>query len=230
MYHNFLSGIKSILIFIDLPPGRATIYRAVPCPPGAGRTWGRPRNDIGDAGRRGRRPLPCITSSCRTCRVRDCMVGRDVPGAPRTWRRPRDAHGTTSGTTRGRGPPGTSAPTMYNVLVPNVSRPGLHGRARRPRRAAHMEASTGRTWDDTGTTRGRGPPGTSAPTMCDVPVPNVSRPGLHGRAQVWRARRWGRATDGRRSPRCGRSCRGRRRGDGGRRARASPPPPSRPPP
>ena len=39
---------------------------------------------------------------------------------------------------------------MYNVLVPNVSRPGLHGRARRPRRAAHMEASTGRTWDDIG--------------------------------------------------------------------------------
>ena len=122
--------------------------------PGAGCTWGRPRNDIGDdigdAGRRGRRPLPCTTSSCRTCRVRDCMVGRDVPGAPRTWRRPRDAHGTTSGTTRGRGPPGTSAPTMYNVLVPNVSRPGLHGRARRPRRAAHMEASTGRTRDDIG--------------------------------------------------------------------------------
>ena len=118
--------------------------------PGAGCTWGRPRNDIGDAGRRGRRPLPCATSPCRTCRVRDCMVGRDVPGAPRTWRRPRDAHGTTSGTTRGRGPPGTSAPTMYNVLVPNVSRPGLHGRARRPRRAAHMEASTGRTRDDIG--------------------------------------------------------------------------------
>ena len=39
---------------------------------------------------------------------------------------------------------------MYNVLVPNVSRPGLHGRARRPRRAAHMEASTGRTRDDIG--------------------------------------------------------------------------------
>ena len=39
---------------------------------------------------------------------------------------------------------------MYNVLVPNVSRPGLHGRARRPRRAAHTEASTGRTWDDIG--------------------------------------------------------------------------------
>ena len=100
MYHNFLSGSKSILIFIDLPPGRATIYRAVPCPP-----------------------------------------ARDAHG---------DVHGTTSGTTRGRGPPGTSAPTMYNVLVPNVSRPGLHGRARRPRRAAHMEASTGRTRDDIG--------------------------------------------------------------------------------
>ena len=63
-----------------------------------GRTWDDIGDDIGDAGRRGRRPLPCTTSSCRTCRVRDCMVGRDVPGAPRTWRRPRDAHGTTSGT------------------------------------------------------------------------------------------------------------------------------------
>ena len=209
--------------------------------PGAGCIWGRPRNDIGDdigdAGRRGRRPLPCTTSSCRTCRVRDCMVGRDVPGAPRTWRRPRDAHGTTSGTTRGRGPPGTSAPTMYNVLVPNVSRPGLHGRARRPRRAAHMEASTGRTRDDIGDDTGTRAAGDVGPyhvrrarAECDVPVPSATCPGLHGRARVWRARRWGRATGGRRSPRCGRSCRGRRRGGGGRRARASPPPPSRPPP
>ena len=195
VYHNFLSGIKSILIFIDLPPGRATIYRAAPCVP----------------------PPPA----------------RDAHG---------DDHGTTSGT-RAAGDVGPYH-VMYNVLVPNVSRPGLHGRARRPRRAAHMEASTGRTWDDIGDDigdagrRGRRPlPCATCPCRvrraraeCDVPVPNVSRPGLHGRARVWRARRWGRATGGRRSPRCGRSCRGRRRGGGGRRARASPPPPSRPPP
>ena len=255
VYHNFLSGIKSILIFIDfdfvdLPPGRTTIYRAVPCPP-----------------------------------------ARDAHG---------DDHGTTSGT-RAAGDVGPyhvrRARAMCDVPVPNVSRPGLHGRARRPRRATHMEASTGRTrddiGDDTGTRaagdvgpyhvqrpraervasgiawsgatsparrahggvhgthmgrhrgrhgdagrRGRRPlPCATCPCRvrraraeCDVPVPNVSRPGLHGRAQVWRARRWGRATGGRRSPRCGRSCRGRRRGGGGRRARASPPPPSHPPP
>ena len=110
-----------------------------------GRTRDDIGDDIGDAGRRGRRPLPCTTSSCRTCRVRDCMVGRDVPGAPRTWRRPRDAHGTTSGTTSGTRVAGDVGPC----------------RVRRAR------------------------------AECDVPVPNVSRPGLHGRARVWRARRWG---------------------------------------
>ena len=207
--------------------------------PGAGCTWGRPRDDIGDAGRRGRRPLPCTTSSCRTCRVRDCMVGRDVPGAPRTWRRPRDAHGTTSGTTRGRGPPGTSAPTMScttsscrtcRVRDCMVGRdvPGAPRTWRRPRDAHGTTSGTTsgtRIAGDVGPCRVR-----RARAECDVPLPTASRPGLHGRARVGRARRWGRATGGRRSPRCGRSCRDRRRGGGGRRARASPPPPSRPPP
>ena len=110
VYHNFLSGSKSILIFIDLPPGRATIYRAVPCVP----------------------PPPA----------------RDVYG---------DDHGTTSGTTSGTRAAEDVGPyhvrrarAECDVPVPNVSRPGLHGRARRPRRAAHMEASTGRTRDDIG--------------------------------------------------------------------------------
>ncbi len=65
---------------------------------------------------------------------------------------------------------------MYNVLVPNVSRPGLHGRARRPRRAAHMEASTGRTRDDIGDDTGTRAAGDVGPyhvqrprAECDVP-------------------------------------------------------------
>ena len=105
-------------------------------------------------------------------------------------RRPRRAaptgttSGTISGTTRVRGPPGTSAPTiMYNahhVYAPCTrhvrthahampapmhhvrTHHGTHGRAQRPRRAAHTGTTLGTT---SGTTRGRGPPGTSAPTI-----------------------------------------------------------------
>ena len=66
------------------------------------------------------------------------MVGRDVPGAPRTRgrlrERPRGRH-------RGRGPPGTSAPTMPRVLpallvgrdVPGAPRPRERPRGHRPR-------------------------------------------------------------------------------------------------
>ena len=67
--------------------------------------------------------------------------------------------GTTAGTTRGRGPPRTSAPTMCDVPVPCATCPG---RARRAR------------------------------AMCDVPVPNVSRPGLHGRARAAMGEGYGR--------------------------------------
>ena len=117
-------------------------------------------DDIGDAGRRGRRPLPtCTMHTMHTMSARTMasMVGRDVPGAPRPRERHRERH-------RGRGPPGTSAPTiMHNthhahaMPAPMHTHHGIHGRARRPRRAA----PTGTT---SGTPRVRGPPGTSAPT------------------------------------------------------------------
>ena len=62
------------------------------------------------------------------------LVGRDVPGAPRTRGRHRERP-------RGRGPPGTSAPTMPRVLsaplvgrdVPGAPRTRERPRARRPR-------------------------------------------------------------------------------------------------
>ena len=77
-------------------------------------------------------PHPCPRpTSCR-----HHMVGRDVLGAPRT----RDAHWTPTGTPRVHGPPGTSAPTMPHPCPRPVH---THGRARRPRRAAH----TGRPWN-----------------------------------------------------------------------------------
>ena len=65
------------------------------------------------------------------------LVGRDVLGAPRAWGRPRctqgDAHAARTGTSalhawgrpRGRGPPGTSAPTMRyqanGMVIPEIS-------------------------------------------------------------------------------------------------------------
>ena len=118
------------------------------------------------------------------------LVGRDVPGAPRT-------RGCQRRRQRGRGPPGTSAPTR-DTREHNVPRqPCYYGRARRPRRAAHTRTPAGtRAAGDVGPyqgtrehkvphdanhvimvgrdvpgaprtrrrQRGRGPPGTSAPT------------------------------------------------------------------
>ena len=67
-----------------------------------------------------------------TMLLRPCyyMVGRDVPGAPRTRGRQRRRH-------RGRGPPGTSAPTRGTREHKVPRQPCYYGRARRPRRAAH---------------------------------------------------------------------------------------------
>ena len=57
------------------------------------------------------------------------LVGRDVLGAPRAWGRPRcthgDVHAARTGAFRGRGPPGTSAPTMRyqanGMVIPEIS-------------------------------------------------------------------------------------------------------------
>ncbi len=74
------------------------------------------------------------------------LVGRNVLGAPRAGGRPRcthgDAHAARTGTFRGRGPPGTSAPTTNAPwppcarAAPAGERDAPAGRARRPRRAA----------------------------------------------------------------------------------------------
>ena len=57
------------------------------------------------------------------------LVGRDVLGAPRAGGRPRcthgDVHAARTGAFRGRGPPGTSAPTMRyqanGMVIPEIS-------------------------------------------------------------------------------------------------------------
>ena len=104
-----------------------------------GRPRGRPRERHMYAGRRGRRPLPCLThvhtptpgphpTSCR-----HHMVGRDVLGAPRPLDALGDAHGNAT-CTRAAGDVGP-----YHASRPvHTPRPvHTHGRARRPRRAAH---------------------------------------------------------------------------------------------
>ena len=100
--------------------------------------------------------------------------------APGRARRPRRAvtHGTTSGTPRARGPPGTSAPTTHRAMSAHAHRaPHTHamrapGRARRPRRAA----PTGRPRDDIGDAHG------DAGRRGRRPLPR-STPHPHGRAR-----------------------------------------------
>ncbi len=81
--------------------------------------------------------------------------------------------GHDRGRHRVRGPPGTSAPTMFHAPCPHpcLTPCPHHGRARRPRRAAPTGTHTGH---DRGRHRARGPPGTSAPTM-PTPCPMVGR-------------------------------------------------------
>ena len=150
MYHNFLSGIKSILIFIDLPPGRATIYRAVPCvpPPPARDAHG---DDHGTTSGTTSGTRAAVDVGPYPAPPPRHLVGRDVPGAPRARRRQRDRQ---RGRPRGRGPPGTSAPTTPHHRAHLVGRdvPGAprqqerqRGHAReRPRgtRAAETSAPT----------------------------------------------------------------------------------------
>ena len=123
-----------------------------------------PRNDIGDAhgdaGRRGRRPLPrtapcppthAISTHARHVRTRTPRPHTHAMRAPGPARRPRRAvaHGTSTGRhrerPRARGPLGTSAPTTLRATSAHAHRaPHTHsmrapGRARRPRRAAPTE-------------------------------------------------------------------------------------------
>ena len=106
------------------------------------------------------------------------MVGRDVPGAPRTRGRPRGRH-------QPRGPPGTSAPTTRTWCRPVVR---THGRARRPRRAAHMETPTGtpsgaRAAEDVGPYHAHMVPARTTHPMVGRDVPGAPRTrGRHGDA------------------------------------------------
>ena len=86
----------------------------------------RPRDDIGDAhghaGRRGRRPLP-RSAPCPHTRATSAHArhARTWSGATSSARR---AHGTSTGRhrgrPRGRGPPGTSAPTTHRAMSANA--------------------------------------------------------------------------------------------------------------
>ena len=107
------------------PPPRHLVGRDVPgAPRQRNAPWGRRRERHGDAGRRGRRPLPCPTT---------------VP--PGRARRPRRAApterppGTPTGTPRVRGPPRTSAPTT-RPCRPRLTPPCASARCRARRRPA----------------------------------------------------------------------------------------------
>ena len=105
---------------------------------GATRTRGRQRRR-----QRGRGP-PGTSAPTRDARKHKVphdadhviMVGRDVQGATRTRGRHRRRH-------RGRGPPGTLAPTRDTREHKVPRRPCYYGRARRPRRDAHMGTPAG---------------------------------------------------------------------------------------
>ena len=119
------------------------------------RAWGRP-------GGRGPPGTSAPTTNVPVAAMRPCrprrgagmrrLVGRDVLGAPRAGGRARcaqgDVHAARTGTFRGRGPPGTSAPTTnVPVTAMRPCRPGggtgcAAGRARRPRRAARRGTRT----------------------------------------------------------------------------------------
>ena len=115
-------------------------------------------DDIGDAGRRGRRPLPsCHAHTPCPHAMPHAPCPHAMPHTHGRARRPRRAastgttSGTTSGTPRVRGPPGTSAPTiMHNAHHAHHVRThhGTHGRARRPGaprpRERHRERHRGR--------------------------------------------------------------------------------------
>ena len=151
------------------PPRNLLVQRAKgPQRPRRAVPMGRTRGHHVYAGRRGRRPLPCLTS-CPYLRGRhvyagrrplprpthvytptpcphptSCrhhMVGRDVLGAPR----PRDAHGDATCTRAAEDVGPYHASPMFTPPRP-VRTPHpvhTHGRARRPRRAA----PTGRPWN-----------------------------------------------------------------------------------
>ncbi len=129
------------------------------------------------AGRRGRRPLPCLTHvhTLRPVHTHG-RARRPRRAAPtgRPSRRPWNAHGDATCTRAAEdvGPYHASRP----VHTPRPDH--THGRARRPRRAA----PTGRPWNAHGTPRVRGPPRTSAPTMPHpCPHPTSCRHHMVGR-------------------------------------------------
>ena len=143
------------------------------------------------AGRRGRRPLP-----------RHHMVPAPTTAPHGRARRPRRAAhtGTPTGTPSGTRAAGDVGPShAHMVPAPTTAPHGAgpyhapHGRARRPRRAAHTGTPTGTSSGTRGRTRGRhqarGPPGTSAPTTLhmvgrDVPGAPRTRGRPRGRHQA----------------------------------------------
>ena len=142
----------------------------------------RARGRSGDAGRRGRRPLPQTPPGTPCARAapageRDAPAGR--ARRPRRAARMGDAHAARMGTFRGRGPPGTSAPTT-NVPVAAMrpcrpdggGRDAPAGRARRPRRDARRGTRTLRAWGRSGDAGRRG----RRPLPCDIkPTHGYSR-------------------------------------------------------
>ena len=129
------------------------------------------------------------------------LVGRDVLGAPRAG----DVHAARTGTFRGRGPPGTSAPTTNAPwppcarAAPAGERDASAGRARRPRRAARRGTRTLRARGRSGDAgrRGRRP----LPQMSPWPPCARAAPAGERDAPAGRARR------PRRAARRGRPCR-----------------------
>ena len=151
---------------------------------GAPRAGGRARGRSGDAGRRGRRPLPRM-SSWPPCARAAPTGGRDAPAG--RARRPRRAarRGTRTLCARGRpcrahgDVPGTRAaedvgpyhkrPRGRHAPVPPRRGNGMRRLVGRdvlgaPRAGSAHAARTGTSMPRMGTSRGRGPPGTSAPT------------------------------------------------------------------
>ena len=158
------------------------------------RAWGRSCRVHGDApgdtGRRGRRPLPQM-SPWPPC-VRAAPAGGRDASAGRA-RRPRRAarrgrpcctHGDVPGTRAAGdvGPYHKRPVAAMRPCRPGGGRDAPAGRARRPRRAARRErprrAQGNARAARRGTFRGRGPPGTSAPTTnAPVAAMRPCRPG-----------------------------------------------------